>query len=68
MDSRGIKDQLDIAEANVALLERRVHTLERIIVMSRKTFRGGGDPLDARAWLFRVDIDEDKYPMDDFAT
>jgi len=68
MESRGIEDQLYIAEAKVALLERRVYTLEHIIVMSRKTFRGGGDPIDARAWLFRVDIDEDKYPMDDVAT
>jgi hypothetical protein len=61
MVSRGIEDQLDLAEAKVALLESRLRELERVIVMSRREFRDGGDPVDARAWLFRVEIDEDKY-------
>ena len=43
---------------------RRVSELERVIVNARREFRNGGDPVDARAWLFRVTIDEDQYPHD----
>jgi hypothetical protein len=64
MDCRGIESQSEKDE-QIARLERRVRTLEHIIVMSRKTFRSGGDPIEARAWLFRVDIDEDEYPIVD---
>ncbi len=44
------------------VLSRRVSELERIIVKARREFRKGGDPVDARSWLFRVKIDEDQYP------
>ena len=40
--------------------ESRIRQLERVIVESRKCFRDR-DPLEARAWLFRVKVDEDKY-------
>jgi len=42
-------------------LGRRVAELERIITRSRQEFRKGGDPVDSRAWLFRVEIDESLY-------
>lgn len=59
---RGIEEQLDQAEAKVALLESKLRSLERCVVMARREFRRGGDPVDARSWLFRVTVDEDKYP------
>jgi hypothetical protein len=43
------------------VLARRVWRLERIIVKCRREFRSGGDSVDARAWLFRIEIDEDQY-------
>jgi len=41
------------------VLSRRVRELERIIMNAR---REEGDALEERAWLFRVEIDEDQYP------
>ncbi len=46
------------------VLSHRVSELERVIVKARREFRNGGDPLSARAWLCRVDVDEDQYPKD----
>jgi len=43
--------------------ERRVSVLERVIVMARRSFRSRkDDPIEPRAWLFRVEIDEESYP------
>lgn len=47
------------------VLSRRVSELEDIIVKARREFRASSDPVDARAWLFRVEIDEDQYPKTD---
>ena len=47
-------------DAEIEKLERQVKSLERIIVKARREFRMGGDPIEARAWLFRIDIDESK--------
>jgi hypothetical protein len=43
-------------------LQTRVAALELTIVRARREFRKGGDPIDCRAWLFRIEIDESKYP------
>ena len=42
-----------------ALLQR-ISRLERVIVEARRNFRER-NPLESRAWLFRVEIDEDRY-------
>ena len=44
------------------VLSRRVNELERIVVRARRAFRASSDPVDARSWLFRVEVDEDQYP------
>jgi hypothetical protein len=46
------------------VLSRRVNELERIVVRARRAFRASSDPVDARSWLFRVEVDEDQYPED----
>lgn len=46
-------------------LLHRITELERVIVEARREFRRGGDPVDARAWLFRVTVDEQRYPPRD---
>ena len=58
----GVGDYSDQVEATrrIEKLERQVKSLERIIVKARREFRMGGDPIEARAWLFRIDIDESK--------
>lgn len=56
--------QLKVIEAQdkeMAALRRRVSSLENIIVRARQEFRKGSDPVDCRAWLFRIDIDEAPY-------
>jgi len=45
-------------------MARRVRELEHAIVKCRREFRKCGDPVDARAWLFRVTVDEDQFPKD----
>ena len=55
---------LENAFATKESLLKRVSELERVIVNARREFRSGGDPVDARAWLFRVTIDEGRYAED----
>lgn len=45
-------------------LTARVKQLEHVIVQSRRVFRMRHDAVDARAWLFRVTIDENQFPME----
>lgn len=42
-------------------LEARIKHLEYVIVKARQEFRKGSDPIECRAWLFRIDIDESKH-------
>ena len=52
---------MENAFATKESLLRRVSQLERVIVKARREFRKGNDQVGARAWLFRVEIDEDRY-------
>lgn len=46
-------------------LKARILELERAIVESRRCFRES-DPLEARAWLIRVEVDEGKFKRNQF--
>lgn len=55
------RQRADAAEAAIGKLSSRVRSLEYVVVSARREFRRGGDPVDARSWLFRVEIDESKF-------